>query len=453
MRADCPAGCGGGWTVGGDTAIDDPIVPLLSYQTEAVTSAARFLWCCWSRQTGKSFALSLRRVLRGLKRRRNQLILSAGQRQSIEVMQKVRQHCQALRIVADTADKSLLADMRLTQCEIALPGGVRIIALPANPTTVRGFTGDVFLDEFAMHRDDRAIWAAMFPALLRGQGELDVASTPKGPDNLFAKLATNRRFEHSTVTLPQAIDVGLDADADAIREAMGDDQLYRQEFLCEFLDESNALLPYALIASCEDAALGKTVDLSALATVEDDLFVGVDIGRRRDLTVIWVWRLGSDGVGVTAGVIELAGAPFREQADAIAEVMSLPGVRRCCIDEGGLGMQLAEQTAERFGRHRVEPVRFSVGLKQQLAGLMRIKLEHRQVRLPVDEAIRNDFHSVRRSVTAGGQVRYEADRTAAGHGDRFWSACLGLHAAESAGSGQVEYISAGPLRFGRRAGR
>lgn len=34
----------------------------------------------------------------------------------------------------------------------------RIIGLPANPETARGFTGDVLLDEFAMHAFDREIW-------------------------------------------------------------------------------------------------------------------------------------------------------------------------------------------------------------------------------------------------------------------------------------------------------
>jgi len=57
---------------------------------------------------------------------------------------------------------------RITQQEILLPTGARIIALPANPYTARGFTGDVLLDEFAMHQKDRDIWAALFPTVMRG---------------------------------------------------------------------------------------------------------------------------------------------------------------------------------------------------------------------------------------------------------------------------------------------
>lgn len=49
-----------------------PFVPLLPYQRADVESEDRFRWCCWARQTGKSFTKSLRRLLRGLKRGRTQ---------------------------------------------------------------------------------------------------------------------------------------------------------------------------------------------------------------------------------------------------------------------------------------------------------------------------------------------------------------------------------------------
>ena len=71
-------------------------------------------------------------------------------------------------------------DTSLRQLEITLPNGVRIIGLPANPLTARGHTGDVFLDEFAMHAADDAIWASLFPTLLRGDDDLNLASLPLG---------------------------------------------------------------------------------------------------------------------------------------------------------------------------------------------------------------------------------------------------------------------------------
>ena len=425
-----------------------PFVPLLPYQREDVESDARFRWCCWARQTGKSFTKSLRRLLRGLKRGRTQVFLSAGERQSAELMQKVRQHCQALKIAHDFVGDRFFERTSFRQLEVTLPNGVRIIGLPANPQTARGFTGDVLLDEFAMHAFDRDIWAAMFPTILRGDGELDVASTPKGRKNVFYQLSGNDRFVQSTVTLPDAIEQGLKVDLEEVRRSMGDEELFRQEFLCEFLDEATAFLTYEQIAACEEPGLVREVPVAQLASYGGDLYAGVDIGRRRDLTVIWVLGRRGDQL-VTRGVYELSNAPFRQQYALLSEVLRLPGLRRCCIDAGGLGMQLAESAVEDFGAHKVEPIHFTVAIKAQLAGGLRVAVEEARIRIPVDEQIRNDWHSVERSVTVGGHLRFEVSRGTGSHADRFWAAALAVQAAGSA-EGAVEWSAGRPLAFAER---
>ncbi|NLX13865.1 MAG: hypothetical protein GXY44_09470 [Phycisphaerales bacterium] len=424
-----------------------PIVPLLDYQKRDVESAARFSWCCWSRQIGKSFTKSLRRLLRGLQRRRTQIFLSAGERQSRELMLKVQQHCRALNIAACFRGDTFLAGTRFRQLTVDLPNGTRIIGLPANPQTARGYTGDVFLDEFAMHRDDREIWASIFPSVLRGDGELDVASTPKGCSNLFAELRDNPRFTHSTVTLDEAIAAGLEVDAEQIRRSMNDEMLYRQEFGCEFLDEAAAFLTYEQIARIEDAALTKEFDLARLGRCRHGLYAGVDIGRHRDLTVIWV--LEQDGATlVTRGVRESMGEPFAQQYAALRGLLSLRQVRRCCIDAGGIGMPLAEAAVTDFGAGRVEAVTFSAAVKDELATRLRLRVESGELRIPVDESIRDDWHSVRRSVTAIGPARYTAGRSGEGHADRFWAACLAVRAARVA-SGPIESARGETLRYAR----
>jgi phage FluMu gp28-like protein len=432
-----------------DPARARPIVPLLDYQREDVESTERFRWNCWARQTGKSFTKSLRRILRGLNRRRTQVFLSAGERQCRELMMKARQHCEALKIATDFYDARFFKDLSIKQLEIVLPGRVRIIGLPANPQTARGYTGDVFLDEFAMHAFDREIWAAMFPTLLRGGGELDVASTPRGCGNMFHALRENDLFSTSVVTLPDAIAQGLQADAQAMRDAMGDDELYRQEFLCEFLDEATAFLTYEQIARCVDTSLTLYDAPTYLSAESRDLFVGVDVGRRRDLTVVWV--LARDGdVLSTVAIFELSGAPFRVQFDLLSELMSIRNVRRCCIDAGGLGMQLAEQTVERFGGHRVEPVTFTPPLKSQLAVGLRIAVETARIRIPQDERIVRDWHSLERTMTEAGHFRLAAPRREGSHADRFWAAALALHAATAAAAGISECQTVAPIEFARK---
>lgn len=424
-----------------------PSVPLLAYQRADVEAADRFRWNCWSRQTGKSFTKSLRRILRGLARGRNQIFLSAGERQSRELMTKARQHCETLRIACDYHDDRCFKGTSFKQLEITLPRGVRIIGLPANPVTARGFTGDVLLDEFAMHADDRDIWAAMFPTLLRGGGELDVASTPKGRSNVFYDLQFNEAFAKSIVTLPDAVGQGLSADEAEVRRAMGDDELYRQEFLCEFLDEATAFLTYEQIAACEEPGLVPAATATALAAAKHDLYMGVDIGRRRDLTVMWVLARNGDALR-TAGLFQLSGAAFGAQFELLCELLRLRRMRRCCIDAGGIGMQLAEQAVESFGEHRVEAVTFTAALKSQIAVGLRIVVEQARIRIPADERIRSDWHSVQRSVTPAGHLSLSAGRGEGGHADRFWAAALAVHAAGEE-SGAIEWMPVKPSEYVR----
>jgi phage FluMu gp28-like protein len=468
-----------GENVQSEPARPRPIIPLLPYQQADLEAEDRFRWNCWARQTGKSFTKSLRRILRGIARRRNQIFLSAGERQSRELMQKARQHCQALKIACDHRAPGQFDGLKLQQLEIMLPHGVRIVALPANPDTARGYTGDLLLDEFAMHAHDREIWAAIFPSLLRGRGELDVASTPKGKSNMFYELQHNEMFAKSLVTLPDAIAQGLDADAEQMRVAMGDEELYRQEFLCEFLDEATAFLTYEQIAGCVDHSLVVYDNVADLAREQRDLYVGVDIGRLRDLTVLWVltqhvgpasqyvgttvqsvatdlevrptdWKQLPARPFITIAVIELAHCPFREQFEMLSQVLSMGNVRGCCIDAGGIGMQLAEQAVERFGGHRVEPVVFTSATKSELAGDLRIAVESRGIVIPSDDRIRNDWHSLRRTMTESGHFRLSAPRVEGSHADRFWAAALALRAAQRKTGMRPESIAIKPLQFARK---
>lgn len=425
---------------------------LLPYQRVALNSPARFTWNCWARQTGKSHTFGLRRLARGLIRRRDQIILSAGERQCREVMQKIRAHCHQLEAKFVEIDPGAFEDAAVRRTEAKLPGGVRILALPANPMTARGFTGDVFLDEFAMHKGDDAILAALFPTLLRGNGELDIASTPRGQGNQFHRLRDSTEFTCTTITLETALSQGLNVDAEAMRRALDDEQIWRQEFCCEFLDEVSSFMPYALIRACQNARLSIEPDGRTLDDRHASVFVGVDVGRVRDATAVWLWRAAGEGFE-TAGIIVRRGAPFDEQERLIAEILMRPSVRRCCVDATGLGFHLAERLTSRFGDHRVEAVTFTAPLKSQLAGAVRVLAERGLLAIPVDTEVTNDWHSIRRVVTAAGNFRFDAERTAAGHGDRFWAAALGLHAANgsmvSASDAAASFVSGSGTRFGR----
>ena len=101
-------------------------------------------------------------------------------------------------------------------------------------------------------------------------------------------------------------------------------------------------------------------------------------------------------------------------------------------------MPLAEAAVESFGTCLVEPVIFTSSIKAEMAENLRIKVEDQHARIPVDHDLRNDWHSVRRIMSAG-SIKYDAARDNTGHADRFWAAALGVRAAGNY-SGPPEYV-------------
>jgi phage FluMu gp28-like protein len=140
-----------------------PAVPLYPYQQRWLADTARFKIGMFARQTGKSFTTTLEIVLDCLHaeaagRRAKWIILSRGERQAREAMNEgVKKHLEAFKIASQSNEFAFSPDVRAL--DVTLPGGSEIIALPANPDTARGFSANVFLDEFAIHKDSRAIWA------------------------------------------------------------------------------------------------------------------------------------------------------------------------------------------------------------------------------------------------------------------------------------------------------
>jgi phage FluMu gp28-like protein len=88
-----------------------------------------------------------------------------------------------------------------------------------------------------------------------------------------------------------------------VRSGSADEESFLQEFMCQPADDNTAFLAYDLIASCEypENALWQT----DLLDCKNPLFVGVDVGREHDPTVIWlIEQVG--GVNFTRRVVEMS---------------------------------------------------------------------------------------------------------------------------------------------------
>src|SRR5438067_2544708 len=99
------------------------------------------------------------------------------------------------------------------------------------------------------------------------------------------------------------------------------------------------------------------------------LYLGVDVARKHNLCVLDLGQKIGDVIWDRAR-IELQNKTFAEIRFELYRLLRLPGLKRCCIDATGLGMQLAEEARREFG-YKVEPVTFTASVKEQLAFTLR----------------------------------------------------------------------------------
>lgn len=412
-----------------------PAIPLHKYQREWFTDRSRFKIGMFARQTGKTFTTSLELVddcfeAEAMGRRTRWVILSRGERQAKEAMEEgVKKHARAYNMALQEIESGYRgADGTLyTMLDVVLPNGSKITALPANPDTARGFSANVFLDEFAFHADSRKIWTALFPVISAGH-KLRITSTPNGKGNKFYDIMTGDDpiWSKHTVDIYQAVKDGLPRDIEMLRRALGDDDAWMQEYELKWLDEASAWISYELINGVEHDKAGLPEHYNG-----GPCFVGVDIAARNDLFVIWVLEQVGD-VLWTREIIARRRISFAEQDHLLEQVFRTYNVVRCQIDQTGMGEKPVEDAKRRHGSTRVQGVLFTSAAKLHLATVGKEAFEDRKLRIPLGSPeLRADLHKLQKITGPTGVPRFVADSDSAGHADRTWAGFLAIDAAST----------------------
>ena len=464
---------------------------LLPYQRRWVEDNSPLKIVVKGRQTGFSFAATIRAVLKCLERRTTWVLLSKGERQSRLLMEKVHEHIQSCGVVAQACESTFFEGATIKQLEVRFPNGSVIYGLPANPDTARGYSGHVTLDEFAFHLDADKIYAALYPTITRGYS-LEVISTPNGQQGKFFELAKEAGLTEGIGTRDPGLGVregrilvrdprdpspeprapswsghwcdvyeaarqGLGIDLDLLRAGV-DEEAWRQEFCCEFLSAGSQWIPHELFERCVSSEASSEFGVRSSELTEklrtgqlENLYAGWDVARNRDLSVIWLSELVGD-VTWTRGVIEMRNVPTPDQVRQARAV--LPLVKRMEIDQGGMGLAIAEALAREFP-DKVEGVTFTAARKETLAVTAKRRMEEAKVRLPDDDAVRESFRSVKKAANALGQSRFDADHDSrAGHADHWWAFCLAEAAAAQPRTyhlAEIAGVVGRPLSLGLRA--
>lgn len=390
--------------------------------------------------------------------------------------------------------------------ELKIPLGdsgdvLRVHAMSSSTNSFHGKQGFMIVDEMARHKDQVGLWEGAFPATLWGY-PLRIISTQNGKGFFYRLCQECKEGKHDNwgyheITIHTAVDQGL---YDKIAIGMGiiqpgeittqeqrekwkaeirknclTESVWKQQFECEAEDEGDKFLSFELIASCEteniiwqqdiipakwngsefkrgpdhyeskwihETIKSFTIWLNSLE-VSGQLYLGWDTGRKKDLSVAWIYeKIGM--VRFTRLVIALEKMPFWIQELFRDALLQHKKIRRACFDSTGIGAQLAENARLKFGDTTVEEITFTAKIKEVMAYRMKGVLEDKNLKLPANRIIADDFHKPKKETTASGNVRFvvEEDENANehSHADYFWAGCLALE-ADSNFAGPVHIVS------------
>jgi len=387
--------------------------------------------------------------------------MSAGERQSLEWQAKAKDWFTAYNLVIkDVAeDRGGMSEGLLRQTEILFTNSSRIVAIPANPSTARGYSANIILDEFAYHEDPDAIWSAMFPsttnelagtflsrwrAMLKGAPvdlrrklKVRIVSTFNGRDNKFFQLWERRKengYSGHLVTVHDAVEDGMPLDVEKLKSALDDPDAWAQEFECVPTDTSNVLLPYDLIALAESADATEFCGPGLWETSGNPVYLGIDFGRSHDPTVCWALEQIGD-ILWTREILSLHDVSTPDQMNILRS--RIKRATRVCWDYTGPGIGGGDYLAKEFGIFKpedhqfgkIELCVFTPKFKRELFPLLRRAFEApTRIRVPISRRWREDLHAMQQVVT-NGEYNYWAPRTREGHSDGCTALALGKRAA------------------------
>lgn len=387
-----------------------------------------------------------------------------------EAKEKIRYAHAVLDALPSGLRPRLLTDNRT---ELEFENGARLLSLPA--TAPRGKAQmNVYLDEFAHVRDDAIIYTAALPMITKGRRRLRMASSPMGASGRFWEVATealrpyagyNRKrtpwweVHAFCLNLADAVRLAPTMETAQRVELFGNERIkaifanlpiedFQQEYECDFVDETTAWITWEEIRAVQSDSLwcamgaSRESDLSgAMAAIDEvaqavqsghieaHLAGGVDVGRTRNTTEIFLVGLSTVDSYPLRLAVTLDNMPFRQQQDVIDYALSTLPILGIYIDRNGIGRNLAE-SLEAGWPGRAAGMDFTNLSKQAWATDAKALIQQGRTPLPEDRDLAYQIHSIKRIVTASRNLVFDTARNEKHHADKFWAWALALAAAK-----------------------
>lgn len=452
------------------------------WQDAYIKSFARFIAIVKSRRVGWSFICSLKGLIKAMDPDRvgyTKQFVSYNEEDALEKISYAKQFYDSMPEC--DAKKKLVTDNKSMLCFQDKNGITqsRLISIPCRPP--RGKGGDISLDEFAIYnaKMQKLVYDAALPVISRG-GTIEMGSSPLGKIGQFYDILVDKeRYDYERynipwwfcrdlcVDVPTAVKVAPSLSTVERVDTFGtkilkmifqntDLDTFQQEFECVFIDSSESYISLDLIYENTPGKRECDIDLSACEKMSDEeyweynrgidfqaykdldtailnyrpeyhgntLFLGYDVGRHKDLSVLFLIGITPDGKKRDFARIELKNETYKKQkATVIKAYRELP-IYRGRIDRTGIGDNIYEDVHAEVG-DRVEGVQFTQESKEFLAIEVKRGLEQHEFLLSNDKDFHMQIHSIRRVDKGGGKhFSYESTRDERGHADSFWAWAL-----------------------------
>ena len=459
------------------------------WQDAYIKSMARFIAIVKSRRVGWSFICSLKGLIKAMDPERigyTKQFVSYNEEDALEKISYAKQFYES--IPDCDAKKKLITDNKSMLCFQDKNGITqsRLISIPCRPP--RGKGGDISLDEFAIYNPkmQKLVYDAALPVISRG-GTIEMGSSPLGKIGQFYDILTDKdTYDYERynipwwfcrdlcIDVPTAVKVAPELSTEERVETFGtkilkmiyqnsDIDTFQQEFECMFIDSSESYISLDLIYENTPGKRESDIDLSLCEKMSDEeyweynrgidfqaykdldtailnyrpeyhgktLFLGYDVGRHKDLSVLFLMGRTADGKKRDFARIELKNETYKKQKEMIIKAYKELPVFRGKIDRTGIGDNIYEDVHTVVG-DRVEGVQFTQESKEILAIDVKRGLEQKEFLLSNDKEFHMQIHSIKRIDRGGGKhFSYDASRDDKGHADSFWAWALANSAVVS----------------------
>lgn len=368
-----------------------------------------------ARQTGFSTVVALESLLKCMTPNRTILIVSVSERQSQEIINKIKQFLVSAEKLSYSTilpngnqhTIKLLDVISESKKEIGFSNGSRLISLPNNPVSARGYpANDVYLDEFAHMDQADEMMMAIRPTLSRG-GKLTLISTPAGKIGKFFEIwdkAKELKYSRHEVHWTDCPDKVYKKEIGLLRNNM-DSVSFAQEYEMAFLAEGMGWFPPRIVMPCVRK------DLSITPTGGIIQF-GMDVGKISSNTSLVIaekiQEKPSDPINVKIRRVILwkLGTDYDIIKADLKGFMRIYSPNRVNIDSTGIGERYVEEIRKEEGAC-IMPVKFSNQMKERMFSELKTLFENGQIEIPSHRELLNQLFGFERTITEMKNVQYK----------------------------------------------